>query len=135
MERAWSMSQASMAFPWPRERAGGGGDEVVDVEGFTGGEHELDAEAGDGGDGAFVLEGGEVVALGLLGADAGEKGGFGEMEAELAEDGEGAEDVGVGGGEVDVGHGVFLVGRCLGGAAKDGAKSKGGSRSSAFGEG
>ena len=103
------MSQASMAFPWPRERAGGGGDEVVDVEGFTGGEHELDAEAGDGGDGAVVLEGGEVVALGLLGADAGEKGGFGEMEAELAEDGEGAEDVGVGGGEVDGGHGVCLL--------------------------
>ncbi len=59
---------------------GGGGDEVVDVEGFAGGEHFLGAEAGDGGDGAVVEgEEGKVVALGLLGADAFEEGGFAEV--------------------------------------------------------
>jgi len=89
--------------------AGGGvGDEIVDVEGLTGGEHELGAESGDGGYGSpvgFTDKGGEVVALGLLGADAREEGGFGEVGAELAEDGKAAEDLGVGGGEVNAGHG------------------------------
>ena len=112
------------------ERAGGGGgDEVVDVEGFVGGEHALDAEAGDSGDGAVVEgEKGEVVALGLLGADAFEEGGFAEVRAELEEDGEAAEDVVVGGGEVDGGH--WRPRRAEAGPPlRD--KHKGGSRSSA----
>jgi len=91
------------------EGAGGGvGGEIVDVEGFAGGEHELGAEAGDGGDGppvSFTYKRGEVVALCLLGADARKEIGFGEVGAKLVEDGEAAEDLGVGGGEVDSGHG------------------------------
>ena len=96
------------------EGAGGGeGDEVVDIEGLAGGEHELDAKAGDGGDGAAMLKGGEVVALGLLGADAGEQVELGKVRAELDHDGEAAEDGGVGDGEVDGGHELF--GLALGG--------------------
>ena len=92
------------------EGAGGGsGDEVVDVEGFAGGKHELGAEAGDGGDEVVVLERGKAVALELLGADAIEKGGFGDMRAELMEDRKAAEDIGVGGDEI-YGHWSFELG-------------------------
>lgn len=89
------------------EGAGVGmGDEVVDVEGLAGGEHEPGAEAGDGGDETFVLEGGEVKAFKLLGVDARDELILDELGAELAEDREAAEDFGLGGGEVDGGHGL-----------------------------
>jgi len=88
------------------EGAGGDvGNEVIDVEGFSAVEHVPGPKAGDGGDSALVLERGEVVALRLLGVDAREEIGFGELGAKLVEDGEAAEDLGVGGGEVDAGHG------------------------------
>ncbi len=80
------------------------GDEVVDVEGFTAPEDVLEAEASDGDDCVLVLEEGEVVALGLLGADAGDEVGEDELGTQLVHDEEAAGDVGVGLGESDVGH-------------------------------
>ena len=83
------------------------GDEVVDVEGIASGEEVVDAEAGDGDDGFLLLEEGKVEALGLLGADEGDELLRQKMRAKLMHDGEAANDVGIGKGEGDGGHGSY----------------------------
>ena len=85
---------------------GGGGDEVVHVEDFSPGKKFRDAEAGDGLHAGIVHEGKLEAAFALLAADALDELRFDEMRAQLGNDGETAEDLGIRFGELNVGHGA-----------------------------